>query len=183
MYEIDQMGNWPSLGSVYSFDTDCQEYTVAVVDGQVWGFLQGYHDASAWMACEMTPTPPENWRTSMVSFLVVHPNARGHGLGAALLRDFMARSRDAGSQWMMMHPAECGAGTRISPAMQKLCRHAGLRLVEPKELRRRNQPSLMAAPLVNAPDYHFKLSTHVPAAQPAARRRSPQRARVLAHAA
>lgn len=183
--EIDQLGNWPSLSSRYSFDLDCQEYTVALVEGRIWGFLQGHHDALGWQACTMSPAPPETWTVSSADFFTVHPDARGHGLGGALLRDFMARSRAAGSQWMMLHPAECGAGTQLSPAMRRLCAHAGLRFVEPSQERRRRAPWLMATPLVDAPDYHFRLAATVPpvASAPKRRTRPAQRPRVLAHAA
>lgn len=181
--EIDRLGSWPGLCSESSFADECTDYTVAVVEGRVCGFLQGYHDSQGWMACLMNPAPPENWLVSTASFFTVHPNARGHGLASALLSDFMSRSRAAGSQWLMLHPAECGT-SGLSPAMRRLCAYAGLRWVEPAEERRRHRPTLMAAPLVDAPDYHFRLATYVPVAQPAQRKHRPAaRARVMAHAA
>ncbi|MGQ1798066.1 GNAT family N-acetyltransferase [Kocuria oceani] len=181
LYEIDQLGTWPSLPPGHAFDVDCHEYLVAVVGGQVWGFLQGYHDSAAWAACLVSPTPPETWTCSTVSYIAVHPHARGHHLGGALLREFMHRSRAAGSQWMSLHPAECGTGRALSPALAALCAHAGMRWVEPLAVHRRNSPTLMAAPLTDTPGYHFHPASHAP--QPATRRPAARTRRQLAYAA
>lgn len=154
--EIEELGVWRSLPSPMYFPDEMAEYTVAVVDGRVWGFLAGHHDSDAWAACELTSAPPADWTVSMVSNLLVHPTARGHGLGAALLRDFFRRAARTGSEWVMIHPAECGGG-RLSSGMSSLCARAGLRLVEPKARpgKRAKAPSLMAAPLRPSPTYAF----------------------------
>ncbi len=179
--EIDELGRWPSMCSKYGFDLECNEYLVAVVEGQVRGFLQGHHDSTAWAACLVSPTPPETWTCSTVSYFTVHPDVRGHGLGSALLREFMHRARQAGSQWMMMQPAECGTRRELSPTMAALCTRTGLRYVEPLTLHRRNALTLMAAPLTDAPTHHFRPASHAP--QPVARRRIRHAHQQPAHAA
>ena len=165
----------------YGFDLECNEYLVAVVDGQVWGFLQGHHDSTAWAACLVSPTPPETWTCSTVSYFTVHPDVRGHGLGSALLREFMHRARLAGSQWMTMQPAECGTRRELSPTMAALCTRTGLRYVEPLAEHRRNAPMLMAAPLTETPDFRLRSTCHSP--QQVARRRIRHAHRQPAHAA
>lgn len=149
---------------------ECSEYLVAVVDGRVWGFLQGHQDSTGWAACLVSPAPPESWRCSTVCYFTVHPEARGHGIASALLREFMTRARAAGSQWMTLHPAECGTGRGLTPAMAALCSRAGLRWVEPLAVHRRHSPTLMAAPLTDTPAHHFRPATHAP--QPVERRRT-----------
>ena len=181
LYEIDQLGSWQSLCSESSFDLECNEYLVAVVDGRVWGFLQGHHDSTAWAACLVSPAPPETWTCSTVCYFTVHPDARGHHLASAMLREFMARARAAGSQWMTLHPAECGTGRGLSPAMAALCTSAGLRYVEPLAVHRRHTPTLMAAPLTDTPAHHFRPASHAP--QLVERRRSTRRRRHPAYAA
>ncbi|MEX5307565.1 GNAT family N-acetyltransferase [Kocuria sp. CPCC 205258] len=181
LHEIDQLGTWPSLPPEHAFDVDCHEYLVAVVDGQVWGFLQGHHDSTAWAACLVSPVPAQTWTCSTISYFTVHPEARAHGLGSALLREFMIRARAAGSQWMMLHPAECGTGRGLPPAMAALCARAGLRWVEPLAVHRRHSPTLMAAPLTDSPDHHFRAASHAPQTQ--ARRRSTRTRRQPAYAA
>ncbi|GGG64521.1 hypothetical protein GCM10011374_30190 [Kocuria dechangensis] len=164
--QIEEHWVWRSLPSELVFPDEVGEYTVAVVEGRVWGYYSGAHDSQAWLQCQMIGQPPEDWTVSFVHTLAVHPRAQHHGLGAALLRDFFRRSAAAGSTWVMMHPAEFGGG-RITPGMAALCERAGLRLVEPLPGRRRRVPSLMAAPLRPAQPYSF-----VPAAlraEPAAR--------------
>jgi GNAT superfamily N-acetyltransferase len=179
--EIDELGPWPSLPPEPAFDVDCHEYLVAVVDNRVWGFLQGHYDSTGWAACLVSPAPPATWTCSTVSYFNVHPDARSHGLGAALLREFMTHSRAAGSQWMMMHPAECGTGRGLSPALAALCARAGLRWVEPLAVHRRHSPTLMAAPLTDTPDHHFRPASHAP--QPVASRRTRHPRRQPAYAA
>jgi GNAT superfamily N-acetyltransferase len=115
-----------------------------------------------------------------MSHLAVHPQARGHGLGGALLREFMNHSRAADSQWLMLHPAECGANGALPPAMQRLCEHAGMCFVEALAEHRRHRPTLMAVPA-----YHFRAASHVPMPAPAHTRwrHTPTRTRVFTHAA
>jgi hypothetical protein len=48
LYAIDELGAWPSLCTESAFTDELHEYLVAVVDGRVWGFLQGYHDSDGW---------------------------------------------------------------------------------------------------------------------------------------
>lgn len=179
--EIDELGNWPSLCPELSFDVECSEYLVAVVDGQMWGFLQGYHDSSAWAACLVSPAPPETWTCSTVCYFTVHPDARGHGLASAMLREFMHRARVVGSQWVTLHPTECGTGRGLSPAIAALCARAGLRWVEPLAVHRRHSPTLMAAPLTDTPDHHFRPASHAP--QSVERRRTRHGRRQPAYAA
>lgn len=129
------------------------EYVVAVEDGRVVGYCHGHHHSNAWENCETRPRPSEEWVCSYVWTIAVKAEARGLGLGTALMRDFMQRGVSAGSSWIVVMPAADQRG--IEPPVRRFFEGLGLFLLEPKAEPYPQDPWLMGAPLDANPSHEI----------------------------
>ena len=78
--------------------------TVAVTHGDVVGLCHGNHTSATWQSFVVEPEPPLEWRCSYLDTLVVARSHRGHGVGAALLEQFLDAARAAGNTWVVLRP-------------------------------------------------------------------------------
>jgi len=69
---------------------------VAVVDGEIVGFVAFYPDAT-----EQDLGWPAGWASGRA--LAVHPRHRGHGVAGALLRELEQRTRESGAAVFAFH--------------------------------------------------------------------------------
>ena len=99
-----------------------------------------------------------DWDCSYLETLVVDEPVRGRGIGSALLQDFTARARTAGTTWLLLYPKRGDGRPLASDELLRFYTRAGLRLLEPAEDYLREKPWMMGRPLVASPPHVFALS-------------------------
>lgn len=107
----------------------------------------------------MQPAPGPDWDCSCLETLVVDADVRGRGIGTALLQDFSARARAAGSTCLLLHPKRGDGRPLATGELLRFCTRAGLEMLEPRADHLRTKPWMMGRPLVARPPHVFARST------------------------
>ncbi|WP_336031620.1 GNAT family N-acetyltransferase [Geodermatophilus sp. FMUSA9-8] len=86
--------------------SDRMVHWVARLAEQPVGVLTGTHDFGNWSLLERYQHLTDDDEGSYVTAMFVEPALRSHGIGAALLRAFVAQARSAGSPVVVAWPDE-----------------------------------------------------------------------------
>lgn len=72
-----------------------EENLIALLDGQIVGWLEGHHAAQNWIHLDDFKHHDESWRCSYVRKLFVAGTVRRNGVGSALMLHFLDDARAA----------------------------------------------------------------------------------------
>lgn len=77
---------------------------VALVDGQVVGWLEGDHEANSWGNLDGCADDPQSWVCDYIIHMYTHERYRRQGIGTSLMQQFESDTHAAQNTLLMIWP-------------------------------------------------------------------------------